>query len=330
MPQERHVGVLLLQMGGPLELNQIKPYVERLFLDPYLIQLPRPISWFRRPLARWIASRRAPKLFKQYTQMGGPSPNNSTTIRQAEALQAALSKQDRITFHCFAAMTYTAPRIGEAIAAAKNRGCTELIALSLFPQFCGATTGSSFNEVQDAARASGIADPCIRWVRNWGTHPLFIKAACDDLRTEIRTASTDHADPPHLIFSAHGIPESYIQKGDPYVNEVHDSVQAIVSHLDRDLEHTLCFQSRATPSRWVGPSTIDTVQSLAAAGKKNLIVHPVSFVNDHLETLYEIDIELAEIARQSGVERFARVPTFNDDARLTEILKDLVTQEDRQ
>jgi ferrochelatase len=327
MIKKKCVGVFLLQMGGPLSLKQVGSYVERLFSDPYLVQLPPVVSWFRQSIARRVARRRTPVLLKQYEQIGGCSPNNAMTVRQAEALELALNNESNDTYRCYAAMTYTAPHIDTAVAEAVQSGCTSFIALSLFPQYCGATTGSSFAELKLACDAAGIAPESVQWINRWGENSRFIEAASDDLQRACEEAVEHHSDQPHVLFSAHGIPKSYVRQGDPYVNETRATVKCLATGLMPGVKHTLSFQSRATPVRWVTPSTIDAVKQLGADGVKSLIVHPVSFVNDHIETLFEIDIQLAAIAREAGIERFARVPTFNDDPRFIDTLMRLVQKE---
>lgn len=321
----KRIGVFCLQMGGPTCEDDLDHYVERLFNDPYLIRLPRLIEYFRKPLAKWVSARRTPELRRQYARIGNCSPNNATTIRQAEALEKELAAHG--DFRCFASMTYTSPRTEDAVASALGAGCTHFIALSLFPHFCGATTESSLNELMNALAAKGIKDDSILQVSRWGEHPLYLDAASHDIEQECRAALEIHGTQPHLLISAHGLPVSMVRRGDPYVHEIEATVRALIKRLPKGVEHTLSYQSRATPVAWVRPSTTEAIEQLAARGVKNIVVHPISFVNDHIETLVEIDIELFSLATSLGVERFTRIPTFNNDPRLILILKELVLKE---
>ncbi len=325
MDDKRRIGVFLLQMGGPLHDDELHSYVESLFCDPFLVQLPPIVSWFRRTLAKRVASRRAPVLRQQYEQIGGSSPNNAITIRQAVALEDWLNQQDNPNeYHCFAAMTYTRPRIESAVADAVHVGCTDFVALSLFPQYCSATTGSSFAELAEALDKAEISPDNVRWVSRWGDNDQFLAASAENLRLECEASARAHSSTPHVLFSAHGIPESYVRRGDPYVSEIQNTVRLLAETLVDGVQHSLSYQSRATPLKWVTPSTDGKIKSLAEEGVKSLIVHPVSFVNDHLETLFEIDIELAAVAKEAGIEHYARVPVFNDDPRLIALLGQLV------
>lgn len=317
------LGILLLQMGGPLCLEEVEDYIHKLFADPNLVQLPLPLRLFQGRLAKFVAKRRAPQVREQYRLIGGFSPNNAITQRQAAALQQKLADPSR--YLCFAAMGYTQPTVAEAVEQAKESGCHRLLALSLFPQYCRASTGASLADLAACCPDFGYSYPDVLQIDRWGGADGYIQAL--QSRVENSLAKAVNAYPhsrPHLVVSAHGIPESYVRRGDPYVSEVRESLKLLRAMLPPEQEITLSFQSRATPTKWVAPATDQTLEKLGKEGKKSLVVLPISFVNDHIETLYEIDMELREIALENGVEYFDRVPAFNSDFDFIEFLATLV------
>lgn len=317
-------GILLLQMGGPRRLEEVEGYIRDLFLDPDLVRLPPVVNWFRGPLAGLVSRRRAPEVREQYAQIGGGSPNNATTMAQAASLQRALAGDG--DFRCYAAMTYTPPLIDEAVLRAHADGCRRVVGLSLFPQYSTATTRSSFRLFDDKAREHGYSASRVKRITRWGDRADFLDALAARTRATLDEARAAHPAPPQVVVSAHGVPVSYVRRGDPYVDEVEASVAGLRERLP-GVEVHLAFQSRATPVKWVEPATLDELTRLGRAGAKNLVVLPISFVNDHVETLYEIDVQLAEVAREAGVEAYRRVPVFNDAPDLTGILRALVLEE---
>lgn len=316
-------GVLLLQMGGPRRVEEVEGYLRALFLDRDLVRLPPVVNWFRRPLAATVARRRGPEVRRQYAALGGGSPNNATTERQAAALERALAGDG--DFRCFAALTYTPPSIDAAVLRAHAERCTRLVGLSLFPQYSTATTRPSFRQFDDKAREHGFAAAKVRRVERWGARPAYLDALAARASRALADARAAHPDPPRLLASAHGLPRSYVRHGDPYLREVEETVAGLRRRLS-SVEIHLCFQSRATPVRWLEPATVAEVARLGREGARNLVVLPLSFVSDHLETLYELDVQVAEVARAAGVEAYRRVPVFNDDPDLSAILRELVLE----
>ncbi|MFK5956150.1 MAG: ferrochelatase [Planctomycetota bacterium] len=323
MTQPR-TGVLLLQMGGPRNLDEVQSYICNLFQDPYLVQLPAPISWLRKPLAHWVAKRRAPVVVEQYKKIGGSSPNNAITIEQAGLLQSALS--DSGDFRCYAAMAYTPPTVADALRQSISDGCERWIALPMFPQYSRASTGAIFADLDQCMQDQGADSQACTRIERWGSRPDYLDAVTAMTLATLAKARELSAESPHLVISAHGLPVSYVKAGDPYVEEIEDCVAGLRARLPQDLATTLAYQSRATPTSWVKPSTVETLRKLGVDGVKNIVVLPISFVNDHIETLFEIDQELREEAKLKGVEHYTRVPVFNTDASLIAILKSIVLE----
>lgn len=315
--QQERTAILLMQMGGPRTLDEVPEYIRTLFSDADLVRLPPPISWFRKPLAKLVARKRSPKVQEQYRVIGGGSPNNRITVEQAASLQRVLGEDG---YRCFAAMTYTPPTTADALRQALAAGCTRFLALSLFPHYSSASTGASLSDLRRACKQVGVDFNSVEVIDTWAENEAYLDAMSKRVQQSLQQA----AGTPHLVISAHGVPESYVRRGDPYVDQVRACVDGLMKRLPSGQAHTLCFQSRATPFKWVGPAADATMEALARNGERSLVVLPISFVNDHIETLFEIDHELAHIAKQAGAEHVTRVPAFNADDDLMQVLAGLV------
>jgi len=318
-----------MQMGGPRTLDEVEGYIERLFADKDLVQLPAPISWLQGSLAKRVAKRRGPKVRAQYEQIGGGSPNNPTTIAQASGVEMLLQEAGREDLRCFACMTYSEPMAANALKEAQAAGCERILLLSLFPQFCRASTMASINDVDRALIAQGKPAGNYDLIDRWGSNAEYLRLLAEATQDTLDNAAVEaraagRQKPPTLVVSAHGVPESYVRKGDPYVDEVRASVRALQALLPPQQECHLAFQSRVGPVKWVGPSTEETLIRLGDEGHQDLVVLPISFVNDHIETLYEIDIELGEEANAHGVLGYHRVPAFNLNPDFLALLRDLI------
>lgn len=306
--------ILLLQMGGPESIESVEPFLVNLFSDRDIIRIG---PAFLQPLiARIIARRRAPKSAEYYRRIGGKSPIRELTELQARALGRLLGAD----FSCFAAMRYCRPSTIEALAGVKREGISRIVALSLYPQYSRATTGSSINELRRVLAHAGV-EFRVSYIDRFYDHPLYIEALAS--RIEEGLARFPYREGARLLFSAHSLPRSFIEEGDPYLNHLLETVRLVMERIG-DIEYHLSFQSRAGPVRWMEPSTGEMLQRLAAAKCENLLVVPISFVSDHVETLYEIDIKYAEEAQALGIGNFRRSPSLNDSPIFIECLADLV------
>jgi len=302
------VGVLLLNLGGPEQLEDVRPFLFNLFADPEIIRLPVP--WLQKPLAWLISNSRAKQSQQNYSQIGGGSPLRRITEQQAEALQKSLEASGQPT-ETYIGMRYWYPFTEEAIARIKRDRLDELVILPLYPQYSISTSGSSFRLLQQLWKE----DPSLERIRytvipSWYARPGYVKAMADLITQEL-----DQLPDPskgHIFFSAHGVPVSYVEEaGDPYQREMEHCVELIMQELDRPNPHTLAYQSRVGPVEWLQPYTEDAIAQLAEQGVNDLVVVPISFVSEHIETLQEIDIEYREIAEEAGIETFRRVPALN-------------------
>jgi ferrochelatase len=317
------VGVLLLNLGGPDRIEDVRPFLFNLFADPEIIRIPFP--WMQKPLAWLISTLRYQKSQENYRHIGGGSPLRRITEEQAVAVQECLQEKGQDA-RVYVGMRYWHPFTEEAVAKIKRDGVDRLVILPLYPQFSISTSGSSFRLLEQLwNQDSALGAIEYTAVPSWYHRPGYIQAMA-----ELIAQALDHCPNPdrvHIFFSAHGVPLSYVEEaGDPYQREIEDCTRLIVQALNRSNEHTLAYQSRVGPVEWLKPYTEDAIVELAEKGVKDLLVVPISFVSEHIETLQEIDMEYREIAEHSGIENFDRVPALNTHPVFIEDLANLVVE----
>lgn len=311
--QAAKIAVVLLNMGGPDCLDAVRPFLHNLFSDPQILAVPGIV---RRPLAWWIAYRRAPRSTANYRAIGGKSPLGEITRAQARALEAELGPGYAVTV----AMRYWHPRAAEAARAVGESGARAVVALPLYPQFSRATSGSSLADLDRALARAGLDTLPRAAIRSWQAYPPYACALAECVREGL-----EGLEGATVLFSAHGLPVKLVERGDPYLEQVHATVGAVMSHLP-GVPHRLAFQSRTGPVRWLEPSVADELAALAGQGVRRVVVVPVSFVSDHIETLYEIDVEYGELARSLGFDAFRRSPSLNTRPSFIRALAQLVRE----
>ncbi len=315
--------VLLLNLGGPDSLDAVEPFLYNLFRDPDVIDYPIG-QWLRNRLAATIARRRAPMVRDYYRSIGGKSPLLEFTTDQAKKLEQALKPHG--AYRCVIGMRYWHPLINSAMFTLMAGGVKRCIVLPLYPHYSLATTGSAFAEVRRVLREAGGERLLMRYIDHWHDHPGYIEALADRIREGLSSIP-----PPseriHLVFSAHGLPEKLIHKGDPYQRQIETTVGLTVKALGYDADRAhLCYQSRVGPLKWIGPSTEELMKELAGRGIRTVLVVPVSFVSDHLETLYEIDILYKNMAQKLGITEWYRAPSLNTAPAFIDALKTIVLE----
>lgn len=306
-------GVVLLNMGGPEKLADVKPFLYNLFSDRSIIQLGP--TWLQKPLARLIAHRRAPKSEALYARIGGGSPLRKISQQQAEALGQILTGKG--CYHVRVAMRYWQPGADEAIAELLRLGVTRIVALPLYPHYSRATSGSSFADLRRAKHQLAPGLPLVE-LSSWPDHPLYIEALAAGIQDTIDAFS---GEPFELVYSAHSLPKSFIDEGDPYVDELQKTISALEQSLG--VRGRLCYQSRSGPVQWLTPSTSETIKELTSSGCRNILVVPLSFVSDHVETLYEIGMMFKDEAAAQGA-RLLASPSLNTNPTFISCLGDLV------
>jgi ferrochelatase len=296
--------VVLFNLGGPDRPEAVEPFLYNLFSDPSIIALPGPL---RRFLAWRIARRRAPIARHIYAELGGGSPLLPNTEAQARALEAALQAGGQQA-RAFACMRYWHPMSPEVARAVRDFAPDRIVLLPLYPQFSTTTTESSLRVWREAAAAAGLDRPT-HLVCCYPDEPGFVAAAADLVRQGLAKAGTEAGPAARVLFSAHGLPKRVIAKGDPYQEQVERSAAAVADAAGlAQASWRVSYQSRVGPLEWIGPATDDEIRR-AGAEKTKLVVVPIAFVSEHSETLVELDIEYAKLARESGVPAYVRVPT---------------------
>ncbi len=321
LPLNKKTAVILFQLGGPDSLDAVEPFLFNLFMDPDIIDFPLAFL-ARKSLAKLISSRRAPKMQKNYKLIGGKSPILDLTRLQANSLNSRLIQQG-IQAQVFFAMRYWHPMIKEIVSEIKVGGFEQLILIPLYPQFSKATTGSSINEWNRQAKKQGLNIPT-RCVCCYPNHPKLLEALVENINRSLVRFSNILPENIDLVFSAHGVPMSYIQKGDPYQFHIEETVRKVAERGKWKSSHTLCYQSKVGPMQWLRPSLIETVERLASEGRKHLLIIPIAFVTDHIETLHEINIDVRRHAIMRGVLQFELMPALNNHPTFIECLADLV------
>lgn len=312
------IAVVLFNLGGPDDQASVKPFLFNLFRDPAIIGLPDP---FRTLLARLISSRREASAQANYALMnrGGGSPLLPETRRQAEALRARLSeRRPGDTIRTFIAMRYWNPLTEQAAAEVADFAPDQIVLLPLYPQFSTTTTESSLAAWNAAYTGPGASRTvcCYPEAEGW------IEPQAANIRARLAEAGDG---PVRVLFSAHGIPESLVaKKGDPYQEQVERTCAAIAARAGLT-DWTLCYQSRVGPMKWLGPSTPEAIAAAARDGV-GVVIQPVAFVSEHIETLVELDIEYAELAHGLGIATYLRVPTVSLAPAFIEGLADAVVE----
>ena len=308
--------VILFNLGGPDKLENVEPFLFNLFNDPAILNLP---SFIRYPLAKLIANRRAPIAKKIYQELGGSSPILKLTEEQSFSLEQSLNKNDKDSeYKCFIVMRCWHPRAENVINQVINFNPEEIILMPLYPQYSAATSGSSIKEWNDVCKKNNFRVKTST-ICCYPTDKNFIEAHKNEIVKKIIDLNNFK-----LIFSAHGLPEKNIKKGDPYQWQVEQSVDKIVKSLNiQDLDWVLSYQSRVGPLKWIGPSTEDIIVENSKLGK-HIVLVPIAFVSEHSETLVELDIEYKELADKNGCKNYSRVPALGINENFIKAMSNLI------
>ncbi len=310
--------VVLLQMGAPRDVASIRPFLYQLFSDRNIVPLPGPAS-VRKGLAALIALVRSRRVADRYRAIGGGSPLVATTILQAERLEKWLAGEGR-PVPVRAIMRYCPPRAGEVLSGLAPGGLRRVVAVSLYPHFSRTTTGSSLEDLRRALRQYPGA--ALLTVDRWGEDPAYVALMSAWVAKEAAALARETGGRFEVIFSAHGLPRRTVRSGDPYPEEVSRTMAAVARQTG--LPCRLSFQSRLGPVKWLEPSTEEVIREAAGRGVRGLVIVPVSFVSDHVETLWDMDIVYRRLAADAGIGAYRRLPAFNDHPAFIEVLGRLV------
>jgi protoporphyrin/coproporphyrin ferrochelatase len=322
--EKKRVGIVLFQLGGPDSLEAVEPFLLNLFLDPDIIPLG-PVGFLRKPIARLISSRRCIPVAAKYAEIGRKSPIRLLTERQRQRLVAAVSPY--VDPVAVTAMRYWHPMSAEAVQTLNAaEPLDDIVLLPLYPHFSYATTLSSLKEWR---RVYGPPDGRAKehTVGQFYDHPFYIQALVRRIGSMLRQFADSSRI--QLVFSAHGLPMSLVEKGDPYPKQIETTVRLVCKEGKSQYpawprEHLLCYQSRVGPAKWLQPPFTETIERLGHAGVKEVLVVPISFVTEHIETLHEINIEGRADAKRAGIEMYRMMPAVGDSPLFIAALKDLV------
>jgi protoporphyrin/coproporphyrin ferrochelatase len=315
MPDPKKIAVVLFQLGGPDSQAAVEPFLYNLFCDPDIINFPGAFL-ARKLIAKLISTTRSKVVGQHYMEIGGASPIRRLTEQQARALEVAL--KPHISARSIVAMRYWHPNTAEAITVLDSEPYDELVLLPLYPHYSFATTRSSLNEWN---RQYKPTTP-VKIIDHFYDHPDYIAAIVERINTFL--AEIKRPDEIHLVFSAHGLPLALVEKGDPYPKQIEETVQMVRELGAWPNPHVLCYQSRVGPQKWLQPSLTTTIEKMAHSGIKRMLVIPISFLTEHIETLHEINVEAREEAESLGVTEFRMMPALNDSPLLIRALADLV------
>lgn len=317
-----HTGILMLNLGGPGTQAEVGPYLERMFLDHELIPLPAQAQ-----LGRFIARRRTRKVQGRYAEIGGGSPIYRWTEAQGEGMTRRLDEMSPATapHRHYIAFRYADPLTESALRQMQADEVTRAIAFTQYPQWSCSTTGASLNELWREVSRLGLSD-AFSWsvIDRWHTHPAFINAMAAKVREGLAQFDAGERNDVLLLFSAHSLPLNVIDRGDAYPQEVGATVQKVIEALGFSNEFLLSYQSDIPPLKWQGPSTEGVIRALGRQRRQRVLVVPIAFTSDHIETLHELDIEYAGLAQEVGIAQFKRAPALNDDPRFIDALAEIV------
>jgi ferrochelatase len=312
----------MLNLGGPGTLDDVQPFLLELFADREIIQLP-----FQRWLGPLIARRRTPKVRGLYASIGGGSPILRYTEAQGRGMVARLDQLSPETapHKFYVAFRYAKPTSDDALRRMQADGVERAVAFTQYPQFSCSTTGSSLNELWRAATRTDLRD-AFQWsiIDRWPVHPGFIDAMAETVKEGMDWFGPSDRDKVVILFSAHSLPLDVIDRGDAYPQEVGASVQRVIERLALSNPYVLAYQSDVGPVRWLGPSTEQVIRRLGERGHRHVLVVPIAFTSDHIETLSELDREYGEVAHQAGITGYVRAPALNDRPRFLDALAEIV------
>ncbi|MDH3997872.1 MAG: ferrochelatase [Desulfuromonadales bacterium] len=317
MDFKKPTGLVFLNMGGPDSLRAVRPFLYNLFSDRDLIQLPAG-ALLQKPFAFMISTLRAPKVRVNYASIGGKSPLLEWTQKQAQGTAAELGEQ----VEPFVAMRYWKPRAEVCLRQMKQQGIKQAVVLSMYPHYTNATTGSSIKDFEAAAKK---IYPELEYtiIREWYDWPPYLDAIAACIRQGLERFHELVRDEVTILFSAHALPQKFIDEGDPYLDHVQATVSGVMERFEGQ-PWKLGFQSRSGPVEWMAPDTLDVIEQLGEEREPGVLIVPISFVSDHIETLQEIDFEFRMHAEEVGLPRFERMPSLNDNPDFLKALADLV------
>ncbi len=318
------IGVVLLNLGGPDSSAAVEPFLYNLFCDPDIIDFPLSFL-FRKRLAKFISTRRAPSIIEQYNKIGGKSPIRDHTEMQAKLLEEHLRTTHGLDAQVYIAMRYWRPFTDDALDAIERDGIDRVILLPLYPQYSKATTLSSMKVWESQVKSRELKFS-YTLIESYFDFPPYVDALVERIDQCVERFPEERRAGANILFTAHGTPMKLVRQGDPYSHHILKTVEAIMERGGYEQPNHLCYQSKVGPLKWLEPSTPDTIKRLAGEGVKDMLLVPVAFASDHLETLFELGIEYRHVAMEAGVEQYEITEGLNDSAKFIDALAQLVVR----
>ncbi len=309
--------ILLHNLGGPSCREEMRPFLQNLFSDPEIFKMP---GFLQRPFARILSARRARRAWRNYEAMGGGSPVLPWTEAQGRGILLGLREyglEDDCL--CLPAMRYAPPSIEDALRSAREAGAERILSFSLYPQYSVTTTGSSENELARALARLSWDVPVLR-ISRWGDDKGYIDCLAWRLGRALRKVPPELRGETLVLYVAHGTPMSFVRRGDPYLAEIRDCARLVEAKAQHGLPHRLTFQSRVGPVAWTRPYLDQVLQALPQEGVCSVVLVPLSFVSDHVETLYELDLQMRALAEEAGIKSYIRSESLNADPDFVAVL----------
>ncbi|XP_008549677.1 ferrochelatase, mitochondrial [Microplitis demolitor] len=316
-------GILMVNMGGPSKLEQVQEFLTRIITDRDMMQLP-----MQSKLGPWIAKMRAPKVMKKYSEIGGGSPILKWSNLQGELMCQELDKisPESGPHKHYVGFRYADPLTEVALQQIEADGIEHMIIFSQYPHYSCATAGSSFTVISDYYKKRGLPKNMkLSIIDRWGTHPLLAQTVAERIKDELKHFDDKIKKDVMILFSAHSIPLRVLNRGDSYPSEIAATVHMVMNELNHSNPYQIVWQSKVGPLPWLGPATHNSLRGYVSQGKKNFIIVPIAFVNEHIETLHELDIQYCtDLARELKIEKIRRTPTPNDHPLFIKALADVV------
>lgn len=322
------IGVVLFNLGGPRTLSEVEPFLHNLFMDPAIIDIPLG-GVLRHWLSKLISSTRSKKVCKDYEKIGGGSPINRLTEEQAKNLEMALNRTfgepNKVRFRVYIAMRYWKPFTEVAVQKMQEDGIDKVVLLPLYPHYSKTTTGSSLIYWWTLEQEQEIPAWPTAYIPEYATHPKYIQAISARIDETIERFPEYVRKQIQLVFSAHGTPVNEMKvRRDPYCCLIHATVEAVMDFRQHDYPFHVAFQSKVGPEEWLTPSTPDKLQELAEANHDTVLIIPVAFVTDHIETAFELDMLIREQAQEFGIKYYEVMGGLNSHPLFIEALSEAV------
>lgn len=316
------IAILMLNLGGPGSLAEVRPFLRNLFADREIIRFPGG-ALGQRLFAWLLARRKAPESAANYALIGGCSPLVDWTLRQGEGMCALLRREHDLPVTALPCMRYWHPTASAALERALAWGAEHIVAFTQYPHYSTTTTGSSLRDLRRQAAALGATVP-ISEIRQWHDAPAYVAAWAECVTEAMAQVPPAHRAAARVVYSAHSLPLKFVQEGDPYPDQVRATAALVHAATGLSQDWEVAWQSKVGPIPWLSPSSVERIRALPGEGVRDVVVVPISFVNDHIETLQELDLALRDEARAAGMRSFVRAPSLNTRPAFLRALADVV------